>query len=61
MTKEIWSRLSEMADDGDKNCHASIAKADFQEASRWNAYVDAVNELMDLPAEMISEKKEHAA
>ena len=58
VTKEMWERLSEMAMDGDKNCHAAISKSDYQEAGRWNAYVDAVKELLNLPVDMISEKRE---
>lgn len=60
VTREFWGRLKLMADDGDAKCHVELSKGAFQEAAHWNAYVDALREIIEMPEEMISEKREEA-
>ena len=60
VTQEIWERFKAMAEDGDRNCHTMLSKADFPQAANWNAYCDALREVIELPESIISEKREEA-
>ena len=58
VTRHIWEQFKKMAEDGDRSCHAMLSKGNNEEASNWNAYCDALREVIELPAELIAEKKE---
>jgi len=58
VTREIWDMFKRMAEDGDRTCHVMLSKSDFQQAANWNAYCDALREVIELPEVIISEKRE---
>jgi hypothetical protein len=60
VTLHIWDRFKVMASDGDRTCHVMLSKGNFQEAANWNAYCDALREVIELPEAIISETREEA-
>ena len=57
VTKMVWERLLELKNEGDISCHAAIEMGEMQEASNWNAYMNAIMELLEVPEELIEEMK----
>jgi len=55
VTFQFMDMIRDMLEQADANCHVALAKANFEEAANWNAHIDSLNEVMNLPDEMINE------
>lgn len=58
VTISFMANIVSVIEGNDISCHASLKKGDFSEAAYWSASMEALNEVLKLPEEMIEDLRE---
>lgn len=58
VTISFMANIASVIENNDISCHASLKKGDFSEAAYWSASMEALNEVLKLPEEMIEDLRE---